>query len=109
MEASEFRDYLEEFAAKDFVVLGISGDSMKSHQNFKTKMDLNYELLSDPSKEVHEMFDVIKLKKSFGKEYMGTVRSTFIINKEGVLVKAYRKAKSKGHAEEVLTYVNENF
>jgi peroxiredoxin Q/BCP len=89
------------------IIVGISKDSMKSHMKFSEKFTLNFHLLSDPEKEVHHQFDVIKEKKLYGKISLGTVRSTFIINEEGVLIKEYRKVKAKGHAEQVLKDMKE--
>ena len=87
------------------VVFGISKDSIKSHINFSNKLNLNFKLLSDVEKEVHKLYDTWKLKKMFGKEYYGTVRSTFIIDEEGILIKEYRNVKVKGHVEKVLEFV----
>lgn len=89
------------------VVLGISKDKMPSHIKFSQKLNLNFELLSDPDKEIHAMFGVIKEKKMYGKISMGTERSTFIIDENQVLIKEYRNVKAKGHAEQVLEEVKE--
>lgn len=80
---------------------------MKSHFKFLEKWELNFHLLSDPDKKIHEMFDVIKEKKLYGKVSMGTERSTFIIDENQILIKEYRKVKAKGHAETVLMDVKE--
>jgi peroxiredoxin Q/BCP len=80
---------------------------MKSHIKFSEKFELNFHLLSDPEKSVHEMFGVIKEKKLYGKLSMGTERSTFIIDEQGILINEYRKVKAKGHAEEVLADMKE--
>lgn len=90
------------------VILGISKDSMASHFKFSQKLDLNFHLLSDPDKKVHEYFDVIKEKKLYGKISLGTERSTFVIDENRVLVKAYRRVKAKGHALEVLKDLRES-
>lgn len=108
IEASEFRDLHEEFERLDTVILGISKDSLKSHAKFSDKLDLQFLLLSDEDKKVHEMYGVLKLKKMYGKEYLGVERSTFIIDKKGNIVKEFRKVKAKGHAEEVLEFIKEN-
>ena len=89
-------------------IVGISKDTEKSHENFIKKHDLKIDLISDPEKLIHEKFKVIKPKKLYGKEYMGTERSTFIFNKEGELIKEYRKVKVKGHVDEVFEFVKEN-
>ena len=107
-EALEFKALKEAFEQNNTVIIGISKDSLKSHHNFINKHELNFELLSDPDRKIHETFDVLKLKKNYGKETLGTERSTFIINQEGILVKAYRKVKAKGHAQEVLEFIKEH-
>lgn len=106
-EATEFRDLYDEFKKLNTVVLGISRDSLKSHANFREKQNLPFLLLSDKDEEVHKLFDVMKLKKMYGKEYMGVERSTFIIDKDGELIKEFRNVKAKGHAEEVLKFINQ--
>lgn len=99
-EASEFRDLIEEFDKLDTVILGISPDGMKSHHKFIEKLDINFPLLSDEDKEVSKLYGVDKL--------IGVERATFIVDKEGNLVKEYRKVKPKGHGAIVLDYVKEN-
>ncbi|RFU69385.1 thioredoxin-dependent thiol peroxidase [Bacillus sp. V59.32b] len=106
-EACDFRDQHEKFAALDAVILGISPDPAESHTKFIDKHGLPFLLLADENHEVAELYDVWKLKKNFGKEYMGIERSTFLINKEGVLVKEWRKVKVKGHVEEALEFLKE--
>jgi peroxiredoxin Q/BCP len=91
----------------DTEILGISRDDLKSHAKFRDNNDLNFHLLSDVTGEVHELFKVIVPKKMYGKEYMGTERSTFIFNENGELVKEFRKVKPEGHAEEVLSIIKE--
>lgn len=104
-EATEFRDLHDEFLKMDTIILGISRDSLKSHAKFREKQNLPFLLLSDPTEEVHNLFGVMKLKKMYGREYMGVERSTFIFNKEGELVKEFRNIKAKGHAEKVLEFI----
>lgn len=106
-EAMEFRDLHDEFEKTNTVVIGISRDSLKSHAKFREKQNLPFLLLSDEEQVAHKLFDVMKLKKMYGKEYMGVERSTFVFNKEGELVKEFRNVKAKGHAEEVLRFVKE--
>lgn len=106
-EACDFRDNYESFQDLDAVILGVSPDSEESHKKFIDKHDLPFELLVDEEKEVAEQFGVWQLKKKFGKEYMGIVRSTFIIDKEGVLQKEFRDITVKGHVEEALNYIRE--
>lgn len=104
-EATEFRDLHDEFLKMDTIILGISRDSLKSHAKFREKQNLPFLLLSDPTEEVHNLFGVMKLKKMYGREYMGVERSTFIFNKEGELVKEFRNIKAKGHAAKVLEFI----
>ena len=104
-EGKDFTTLHEQFKSQDTEVFGISKDSMKRHDNFKTKQEFSFELISDIDTEVCELFGTWQLKKTFGKEYMGIVRSTFIIDKEGILHKHWDKVKVKGHAEEVFEAV----
>ncbi|GIN88266.1 putative peroxiredoxin YgaF [Heyndrickxia sporothermodurans] len=107
-EACDFRDKHESFEELDAVILGVSPDPIKQHQKFIEKHGLPFLLLVDEEHKLAEQFDVWKLKKNFGKEYMGIERSTFIINKEGELVKEWRKVKVNGHVEEALTFIKEH-
>lgn len=95
----------KEFQDLNTVILGISKDSLVSHEKFRDKYKIPFLLLSDETKEIHEMFDVMKPKKMYGKEYLGVERSTFVFDTEGNLIKEYRKVKVKGHAGEVLDFV----
>ena len=108
LEANEFKALIDEFRQLNTEVIGISQDSVRSHEQFKAKYDLPFDLLADTELEINKMFDVYQKKKMFGNEYMGTVRSTFIINQKGILVKEFRNVKSKGHAQKVLAYIKEN-
>lgn len=101
-EGQNFRDLYSEFQQTNTVIFGVSRESIKSHENFKAKQEFPFELISDPEEELCKLFDVIKLKKLYGKEYMGIDRSTFLIDKEGILRQEWRKVKVDGHAEEVL-------
>lgn len=101
-EACDFRDRHQSFAELDAVIIGVSPDGQDKHQKFKEKHDLPFLLLVDDEQKLSEAFGVWKLKKNFGKEYMGIERSTFLINKEGKLVKEWRKVKVKDHVEEAL-------
>lgn len=107
-EACDFRNHYESFAELDAVILGVSPDPVKQHQKFIDKHGLPFLLLVDSEHKVAEDYDVWKLKKNFGKEYMGIERSTFIISKEGKLVKEWRKVKVNGHVEEALAYIQEH-
>ncbi|MGN5652855.1 thioredoxin-dependent thiol peroxidase [Bacillus sp. Brlt_9] len=104
-EACDFRDAYGLFHEKDTVILGVSPDSANRHLKFIEKHELPFVLLVDEDHKVAELYDVWKLKKNFGKEYMGIERSTFLINKDGELVKEWRKVKVKGHIEDVLSYI----
>ncbi|MEG2892828.1 MAG: peroxiredoxin [Clostridium sp.] len=104
-EANEFKELNSQFQGLDTVILGISRDSIKSHAKFREKHELPYLLLSDEEKVVHNMFDVMKMKKVCGKESLGVERSTFVFNKNGELIKEFRKVKSKGHAQDVLDFI----
>ena len=101
-EACAFRDLKAEFAGADAVIVGVSKDSLKSHANFITKQALNFELISDPEKTVHDVFGTWVEKKNYGRTYMGTQRSTFLIDGEGKLVQEWRNVRVKGHVDKVL-------
>ncbi|MED4071751.1 thioredoxin-dependent thiol peroxidase [Priestia endophytica] len=106
-EACDFRDQHESFKELDAVILGISPDPVARHQKFIDKHDLPFLLLADEEHKVAELYDVWKLKKNFGKEYMGIERSTFVINKDGELLKEWRKVRVAGHVEEALQFIKE--
>jgi peroxiredoxin Q/BCP len=97
-----FRDQLDAFKAANTQVFGVSRDSLKSHENFKAKQAFTFELISDKEEALCQLFDVIKLKKLYGKEYMGVDRSTFLIDKNGVLRQEWRGVKVPGHVDAVL-------
>ncbi|MEY4591692.1 MAG: hypothetical protein RIR18_587 [Pseudomonadota bacterium] len=102
LEVQGFRDHLANFEAAGAIILGVSRDSLKSHENFKLKQSLNYELLSDSEEQLCQQFSVIKQKKMYGKEVRGIERSTFLIDTEGVLRQEWRAVKVDGHVQEVL-------
>jgi peroxiredoxin Q/BCP len=102
IEGQNFRDNIAAFTKENTVILGVSRDKIKSHENFKAKQSFPFELISDPDETICKLFDVIKLKKLYGREYMGVERSTFLIDKEGKLTQEWRKVKVKGHVDEVL-------
>ncbi|MEK8133057.1 thioredoxin-dependent thiol peroxidase [Paenibacillus filicis] len=106
-EACQFRDYSGEFGKLNTAVIGISPDPVRSHQKFTAKYELPFPLLSDADHQAAELFGVWGLKKLYGREYMGLIRSTFLIDKQGRLVKEWRKVRVKGHVEEVLKAVRE--
>ena len=101
-EGQNFRDAKAKFTRQNTVILGVSRDSLRKHENFKTRQAFNFELLSDEDESLCKQFDVIKLKKLYGREYMGIDRSTFLIDENGVLIKEWRSVKVKGHVDEVL-------
>lgn len=101
-EGQDFRDAKTKFSRLNTVILGVSRDSMKRHENFKAKQSFNFDLLSDEDESLCKQFDVIKLKKLYGKEYLGIDRSTFLIDENGVLLEEWRGVKVKGHVDEVL-------
>ncbi len=104
-EAQDFRDAKGRFTRANAVILGVSRDSIRSHENFKAKQKLNFDLLSDENEELCTYFDVIKMKNMYGKKVRGIERSTFLIDGSGVLRQEWRKVKVKGHVEEVLQAV----
>ncbi|MBC8185088.1 thioredoxin-dependent thiol peroxidase [candidate division KSB1 bacterium] len=101
-EACSFRDNFEEIKVKNAVVLGVSPDSIKSHQNFKNKHELNFILLSDPEHKVAEAYGAWGEKNMYGRKYWGILRSTFIIDKDGIIKHVFKKVKTAVHGEEVL-------
>jgi peroxiredoxin Q/BCP len=98
-EAQDFKNELEEFSSKNTVILGISRDSIKSHDKFIAKYDLPFILLSDEDETVCNLYGVLKEKTMFGKKSIGIERSTFLINENGIITKIYRKVKVPGHVE----------
>lgn len=104
-EGQAFRDQFAAFQAANCDIVGISRDSLKSHENFKAKMAFPFELLSDSDETVCEQFGVMKLKNMYGKQVRGIERSTFVIDRNGFLRKEWRGVKVPGHVEEVLAFV----
>ncbi|MGD8566095.1 MAG: thioredoxin-dependent thiol peroxidase [Candidatus Bathyarchaeota archaeon] len=98
-EAIEFRDISKKFEEEGAIILGVSKDSIKSHQKFKQKHDLPFTLLSDPEGKILDLYGVWKKKSMYGRTFMGTERTTFLINENGIVKKVYRKVKVKGHAQ----------
>ncbi len=101
-EAIEFRDAAKEFEKEGAVILGVSKDSVESHLRFKQKHALPFTLLSDPKGRALDLYGVWKKKSIFGRTFMGTERTTFLIDEEGIVKKVYRKVKAKGHAQACL-------
>lgn len=101
-EGQDFRDLHAKFKRANTVILGVSKDTIASHEKFKAKQEFPFDLLSDPDEELCKQFDVIKEKNMYGKKYMGIERSTFLLDESGKLRGEWRKVKVKGHADEVL-------
>lgn len=104
-EGMDFRDRYKAFTKAGAVIAGISRDSLKSHENFRAKMDFPFELISDPDEALCAQFGVIKMKNMYGKQVRGIERSTFVIDADGKLAKEWRGVKVAGHADEVLAFV----
>lgn len=104
-EGQDFRDNWDAFDQRNCVIVGISRDSVKSHENFKSKMQFPFELLSDSNETVCGLFDVMKMKNMYGKQVRGIERSTFMIDAHGILRKEWRGVKVPGHVQEVLEYL----
>ena len=104
-ESMRFRDLHDQFKQANTKIFGISRDSIRSHDGFKGKLGLPFELISDPDETVCIMFDVMKMKTMYGKQARGVERSTFVIDGTGKLVKEWRGVKVPGHVDEVLEYV----
>ncbi|MET1255445.1 peroxiredoxin [Aliikangiella maris] len=104
-EGQNFRDLYSQFQKNNCEIFGVSRDSIKSHEKFKEKQEFPFDLLSDPDEALCKAFDVIKLKKLYGKEYLGIERSTFLFDEKGKLVNEWRKVRVKGHVDEVLAAV----
>jgi thioredoxin-dependent peroxiredoxin len=105
IEGQEFRDAYEDFAKLDCDIVGISRDSIKSHDGFKIKMDFPFELLSDSDESVCKLFNVIKMKNMYGKQVRGIERSTFVLDGRQILRREWRGVKGAGHVQEVLEFV----
>jgi len=101
-EACSFRDNLPRFKDSDAVILGVSKDSLDSHERFIKKYNLNFTLLSDDKLKAHKLYDTWRLKNNYGRTYWGTERSTFVIDGEGRIRKIFRKVRVDGHEQEVL-------
>lgn len=104
-QGMQFRDYYADFQAANTEIVGVSRDSLKSHENFKAKFSFPFELLADVEELACGIFDVIKMKNMYGKQVRGIERSTFVINEKGVLVQAWRGVKVDGHVQQVLQFI----
>jgi len=105
VEGADFRDHYAAFRKAGAEVVGVSRDSLQSHEGFKAKMKFPFELLSDADEELCAQFGVIKMKNMYGKKVRGIERSTFVIGEDGVLAREWRGVKVPGHVEEVLNFV----
>ena len=105
-EGEDFRDYFEDFKKNNTIIIGVSRDSVASHDKFTCKYNFPFKLISDEDEKVCKLFDVIKEKNMYGRKYMGIERSTFLINHDGILVNEWRKVRVKGHVEKVLEALN---
>jgi len=104
-ESIQFRELYPDFQQADTEIFGISRDSIRSHEGFKAKLDMPFELISDPDEILCTMFDVMKMKNMYGKKVRGVERSTFVIDEAGTLVKEWRGVKVPGHIDDVLAFV----
>ncbi len=104
-EGQDYRDLYDLFQALDCEVFGISRDSVKSHEGFKAKLNLPFELLSDEDERVCEAYGVIKMKNMYGKKVRGIERSTFVIDRDGIVAREWRAVKVPNHARDVLEFV----
>ena len=106
-EGQDFRDKYKEFKKFNTEILGVSRESIKSHENFKLKQSFPFELLSDPEEKVCKAFDVMKLKSMYGREYIGVDRSTFLVSSDGKVIREWRNVKVKDHVDEVFNSVKD--
>lgn len=104
-ESQQFSDLYEQFKALNCEIVGISRDSIKSHENFREKLGLPFDLLSDSNETICNRFEVMKLKNMYGKQVRGIERTTFIIDEQGKLIKEWRGVKVPGHVDEVLSFI----
>ena len=106
VEAGEFRDHIDAFNKANTLVVGVSRDNLRSHENFRQKLGLPFELVADTEEKLCAIFDVIKMKNMYGKQVRGVDRSTFLFDSKGVLKKEWRGIKVTGHVAEVLAAAN---
>ncbi|WP_024850759.1 peroxiredoxin [Hydrogenovibrio kuenenii] len=106
-EGLDFTQHFDDFQALNTQIFGVSKDSIKKHENFKAKYSFPFELISDDNEVLCQIFDVIKLKKNYGREYLGIERSTFLIDPEGKLIYEWRKVRVKEHVNDVLNQVRQ--
>jgi thioredoxin-dependent peroxiredoxin len=104
-QGQQFRDHYDEFKALNVEIVGVSRDTIRSHENFKAKYQFPFELLADTEEVACKIFDVVKMKKMYGKEVRGIERSTFILDAQGKIIKEWRGVKVDGHIQEILTFL----
>ena len=104
-QGQQFRDHYDEFKALNVEIVGVSRDTIRSHENFKAKYQFPFELLADTEEIACKIFDVVKMKKMYGKEVRGIERSTFILDAQGKIIKEWRGVKVDGHIQEMLTFL----
>jgi thioredoxin-dependent peroxiredoxin len=105
-QSQDFRDRHDQFVAKNVTILGVSRDSLASHDGFREKQRLPFQLISDPDEKLCRLFDVIREKNMYGRKVMGIERSTFLVDADGRLAREWRKVKVAGHVDEVLDAVH---
>jgi peroxiredoxin Q/BCP len=104
-ESIDFRNKYAEFVAHNTEIIGVSRDSLKSHENFKAKLEMPFELISDADETLCTMFNVMKMKNMYGKKVRGVERSTFVIDESGTLIKEWRGIRVPGHIDEVIQFI----
>lgn len=105
-QACSYRDHFDEFVKRGYKIIGVSKDDVKSHQRFLGKYELNFTLLSDPDTTVIQAYDCWKEKSLYGKKYMGTARTTFVIDEQGIILKVFENVDPKGDVQQVLTFID---
>jgi len=106
-ESCNLNDHYDELTTQGFVVIGVSPDSITSHQKFIAKHNLRFNLIADTEKEILQQFNAWGLKKMYGREYMGVLRKTFVIDENGTIVKIFEKVKTKDHTNQILSELNQ--
>jgi peroxiredoxin Q/BCP len=107
VEGKDFRDLHDQFRRRKVTILGVSRDTLKSHEGFRKKFDLPFALIADPDEKLCELFGVMQNKNMYGKKVRGIERSTFLVDENGLLLREWRKVKVPGHAQEVLECLGE--
>jgi thioredoxin-dependent peroxiredoxin len=105
-QACSYRDHFDEFVKRGYQIIGVRKDDLKSHQKFLEKYELNFTLLSDPDTTVIQDYGLWKEKSLYGKKYMGTARTTFLLDEEGIIIKIFENVDPKGDVQQVLTFID---